>query len=332
MSARLKTEGESEPLTDKRGTQNMAGDLRIAVIGQAAFGEKVLDALVNKGENVVGVFCSPDVEGRPADPIKQAAEKHDIPVFQFPRMRRKVAINAFLELNTDLCVMAFVTDIVPDAILEAPTKGTIQYHPSLLPKHRGPSSINWPIVEGEEKTGLTIFWPDAGLDTGPVLLQKEVDITPDDTLGTVYFGKLFDLGVDAMIEAVQMVADGTAPSIAQDESEATYEGWCRAENVVIDWSKPASEVYNLIRGGDPSPGANSTFNGTVVGFFKASKVDGETGKSTGEVVEITDDGFRVAADGGSIQIGRVQEAGKRKVMAPEWVESVGLTEGAKFGS
>ena len=310
----------------------MAGDLRIAVIGQAAFGEKVVDALVDKGENVVGVFCAPDAEGRPADPIKQAAEKHNIPVFQFRRMRRKVAIEAFLELNADLCVMAFVTDIVPDAILEAPTKGTIQYHPSLLPKHRGPSSINWPIIEGEAKTGLTIFWPDAGLDTGPVLLQKEVEITPDDTLGTVYFGKLFDLGVDAMIEAVQMVTDGTAPSIAQDESEATYEGWCRAENVVIDWSKSASEIYNLIRGGDPSPGANSTFNGASVGFFKTSKVDGDTGRPAGEVVEISDDGFRIAADGGSIMVGRVQQEGQRKVMAPDWIESVGLTEGAKFGS
>jgi methionyl-tRNA formyltransferase len=332
MSPRLRNDNESEPTVDTGGTENMAGDLRIAVIGQAAFGEKVVDALVDKGENVVGVFCSPDAEGRPADPIKQAAEKHNIPVFQFRRMRRKVAIEAFLELNADLCVMAFVTDIVPDAILEAPTKGTIQYHPSLLPKHRGPSSINWPIIEGEAKTGLTIFWPDAGLDTGPVLLQKEVEITPDDTLGTVYFGKLFDLGVDAMIEAVQMVTDGTAPSIAQDESEATYEGWCRAENAVIDWSKSAGEIYNLIRGGDPSPGANSTFNGQSVGFFKTSKVDGDTGRSAGEVVEITEDGFRVAADGGSILIGRVQQEGQRKVMAPDWIESVGLTEGAKFGS
>ena len=332
MSPRLRPEYGLKPSANAGGTDNMAGDLRIVVIGQAAFGEKVVNALVEKGENVVGVFCSPDAEGRPADPIKQAAEKHNIPVFQFRRMRRKVAIDAFLELNTDLCVMAFVTDIVPDAILEAPTKGTIQYHPSLLPKHRGPSSINWPIVEGETKTGLTIFWPDAGLDTGPVLLQKEVEITPDDTLGTVYFGKLFDLGVDAMIEAVQMVTDGTAPSVAQDESEATYEGWCRAENVVIDWSKSASDVYNMIRGGDPSPGANSTFNGAAIGFFKAGKMDGDTGRPAGEVVEIADDGFRIAADGGSIWIGRVQQEGQRKVMAPDWVESVGLTEGANFGS
>jgi methionyl-tRNA formyltransferase len=310
----------------------MAGDLRIAVIGQAAFGEKVLNALVESNENVVGVFCPPDREGRPLDPIKQAALDHDIPVSQFRRMRRQEAIDAFCALESDVCVMAFVTDIVPDAILEAPTRGTIQYHPSLLPKHRGPSAMNWPIIWGEAKTGLTIFWPDKGLDTGPVLLQKEIEITPDDTLGTVYFGKLFDMGVDALVESVKLVADGAAPRIVQDESEATYEGWCRAEDVVVDWSKSADEVYNLIRGGDPSPGANTTLNGAAVSFFRASKTDGDTGKQAGEVVEVGEDGFTVAAAGGSITVGRVQPEGGRKVMAPEWVEAIGLKPGARFGS
>ena len=176
-------------------------------------------------------------------------------------MRDREAVDAFKDLNADLCVMAFVTDIIPEAILEAPTRGTIQYHPSILPKHRGPSSINWPLIRGETRTGLTIFWPDKGLDTGPVLLQKEVDIDPDDTVGSLYFDKLFPLGVEAMVEAVILVRDGAAPRAAQDESQATYEGWCKAEDIVIDWSGPAAEVYNLIRGGDPSPGAGQHLRG-----------------------------------------------------------------------
>ena len=306
--------------------------MRIAVIGQAAFGKDVLAALADNGENVVGVFCPPDREGRPADPIKQEAEERGIPVFQFRRMRRKVAIDAFLGLNADLCVMAFVTDIVPDAILEAPTRGTIQYHPSLLPKHRGPSSMNWPIIWGETITGLSIFWPDKGLDTGPILLQKEVEITQDDTLGSLYFGKLYQMGVDAMVEAVGLVRDGAAPRIDQDHSQATYEGWCRADDVVIDWTKPAGDIYNLIRGGDPSPGANTTLDGETVAFFRASKTDGDTGKPAGEVLEVTSEGFTVAADGGAITIGRVQPGRERKVMAPEWTERVGLNPGARFGS
>lgn len=309
----------------------MAGDLRIAVIGQAAFGESVLNALVEAGENIVGVYCTPDREGRPVDPIKAAADNHNVPVFQFRRMRNQDAIDSFLALNTDLCVMAFVTDIIPDAILEAPAQGTIQYHPSLLPEHRGPSSINWPIIMGKKKTGLTIFWPDKGLDTGPVLLQKEVEIGPDDTLGTVYFDNLFPMGVQAMVEAVEMVRNGTAPRIVQDESKATYEGWCRAENAIIDWSKPVGEIYDMVRGSDPSPGAGTTFDGVKIQFFRASRQDSDTGKEPGEVVEVTDSGFRVAAAGGSIVVGRVQPEGSRKIMSPEWVESVGLQAGARFG-
>lgn len=310
----------------------MADDMRIAVIGQAAFGKDVLAALADNGENVVGVFCPPDREGRPSDPIKQEAEERGIPVFQFRRMRRKVAIDAFLGLNADLCVMAFVTDIVPDAILEAPTRGTIQYHPSLLPKHRGPSSMNWPIIWGETITGLSIFWPDKGLDTGPILLQKEVEITQDDTLGSLYFGKLYQMGVEAMVEAVGLVRDGAPPRIDQDHSQATYEGWCRAGDVVIDWTKPVGDIYNMIRGGDPSPGANTTFDGETVAFFRASKTDGDTGKPAGEVLDVTSEGFTVAADGGAITIGRVQPGRERKVMAAEWTEQVGLNPGARFGS
>ena len=306
--------------------------MRIALIGQAAFGESVLNALVERGEDIVGVFCPPDREGRPPDPIKAAAESHGIPTFQFRRLRNQPAIDAFVGLNTDLCVMAFVTDIVPDAILTAPTKGTIQYHPSLLPKHRGPSSINWPIIQGETKTGLTIFWPDAGLDTGQVLLQREIEIGPDDTLGSVYFGRLFPMGVEAMAEAVVMVKAGTAPCIEQDSDQATYEGWCGPKEVIIDWSGPVDQVYNLIRGSDPSPGAGTTLGGKTVQFYKAEKREGDSGKSPGEVTEVTDTGFTVAAKGGAVFISRVQPEGGRKVSALEWITAIGLQPGARFGS
>jgi methionyl-tRNA formyltransferase len=310
----------------------MANDMKIVVIGQAAFGKDVLAALTDAGENVVGVFCPPDREGRPADPIKHEAGEHGIPVFQFRRMRRRAAIDAFRDLNADLCVMAFVTDIVPEEILEAPSHGTIQYHPSLLPRHRGPSSINWPIIWGEKKTGLSIFWPDKGLDTGPVLLQKEVEIIPDDTLGSLYFGKLYPMGVDAMVESVQMVRDGSAPRIDQDHSQATYEGWCRAEDVVIDWKKTVDEVYNMVRGADPSPGANTTLDGSPVGLFRATRLDGDTGRAGGEVVEVSAEGFTVAAEGGAIFVGRVQPAGGPKIMAPQWIRQVGLNPGARLGT
>lgn len=310
----------------------MSEDFRIVITGQAAFGEAALKKLLDNGENIVGAFCPPDKEGRPADPIKTHAMENGIEVFQFKRMRSPEAIEAFAALNTDLGVMAFVTDIVPQDILEAPTHGTIQYHPSLLPKHRGPSSINWPIIQGETETGLTIFWPDDGLDTGPVLIQKLITIGPDDTLGTLYFDNLFSMGVDALAESVQLVKEGKAPRIEQDESEMTYEGWCRAEDAKIDWGKPINEIYNLVRGADPSPGSNTTVNGKSIQFYDAAKTLGEHEHVTGTIIEISGDGILIAADGGTLTVGRVRPSGEGKLSAEKWATENNIETGDRFGA
>ena len=305
--------------------------MKIAIIGQAAFGKDVLNALVDKNENVVAVLCPPDNPGRPEDPIKSAAIENQIPVFQYKKMRDKEAIAEFLSLNIDLCVMAFVTDIVPDEILEAPRFGTIQYHPSLLPEHRGPSSINWPIIQGKSKTGLTVFWPDKGLDTGPILLQKEFEITKTDTLGSVYFGKLYPAGVEAMVEAVEMVKNGTAPKIEQDHSKATYEGWCRSSDVMIDWNNPGVEIYNLIRGSDPSPGANTLWNQKSIYLFSTSFESSNHDKPPGTVIKISDESFSLSVSGGIITIGRVKVDREAKIMAADFVKSHKLKIGDRFG-
>ena len=310
----------------------MSDSMRIALIGQAAFGESVLNALIENSAEVGGVFCPPDQEGRPPAPIKQAAEGHGVPAHQLKRLRDAEAIQAFQRLDADLGVMAFVTDIVPEDMLQAPSRGTIQYHPSLLPKHRGPSSINWPIIQGERETGLSIFWPDANLDTGPILLQKRTEIGPDDTMGKVYFDTLFPLGVEAMIESVEMLRNGTAPRLQQDESQASYEGWCRAEHCIVDWGKPMAETYNLIRGGDPSPGAGTTHSGETLQLYSASKSEENTGADPGVVVEVADEGVRVAAPGGSLLIGRLRPQGGGKVAAHDWAASAGVSAGDRFGT
>jgi methionyl-tRNA formyltransferase len=219
--------------------------------------------------------------------------------------------------------------IVPSAFLNMPRHGSIQYHPSLLPKHRGPSSINWPIIQGEARTGLTIFWPDDGLDTGPVLLQKEIEITSDDTLGSVYFDKLYPLGIEAMIEAVELVKNGTAPKIPQNEKQATYESWCRREDVGIDWHRPAPEIYNLIRGANPQPGAWTIFGGKKLQIFDAMRME-DSGGEPGEVVSLTDNGFSVAADGGCILVRRVRAEGGDKIGAAEFAATADITIGTRF--
>ena len=199
--------------------------MRIVIIGQAAFGEKVIQTLLKKGEEIVGVYTPPDISGR-TNPLKESAVQLGIPIFQPKGMRAPGVYAEYTRLKPDLNVMAYVTDIIPESILTHPKLGTIQYHPSLLPKHRGGSAINWAIINGEAKTGITIFWPDKGIDTGPILLQKEAEISPDDTVGSLYFNKLSPLGVEALAESIELIKQGIAPRIPQDESQASYEGLC----------------------------------------------------------------------------------------------------------
>ena len=304
--------------------------MRIVVHGQQAFGKTVLERLLENQEDVVGVFCAPDREGRPDDPLKELALEKGLPLHQPASWKTPKAEALMRSLDPDLCVMAYVTLFVPQPALDAPTRGTIQYHPSLLPKHRGPSSINWPIIQGEAKTGLTIFWPDEGLDEGPVLLQKEVDIGPDDTLGTLYFNHLFPMGVDAMIEAVDLVRDGRAPRIAQDHSQATYESWCRKADAQIDWRKPASEVHNLIRGTNPQPGAWTTLGGNELKIFDSTLAD--AAGEPGQVVDVTGEGFTVATGDGAIRIARVRPHDDKKISAGDYAARVGLSEGTQLGA
>lgn len=287
--------------------------MKIALIGQSAFGKAVLEALAARAEHeIVGIFAAPD-RSRSREPLATAAEDMKLPVWQFKRMRDQECIDVFQSLNADLCVMAYVTDIVPNEIINSPTQGTIQYHPSLLPLHRGPSSINWAIIQGDTETGLSIFWPDEGLDTGPILLQKKVDIASEDSVGSLYFNHLFPMGVEAIIESIDLVAAGNAPKTIQDESAATYEGWCGAKEAHIDWSKGATEVHNLIRGCDPQPGAWSTLNDQKVAFFgsKIASLD-KSDTQPGTISDIDDDGMTIACGAGSVKIrrGRIERGPK----------------------
>ena len=305
--------------------------MRIVLIGQAAFGEKVLEALLSKNENVVGVFCPPDPSGKPSG-MKKLADSKGIPVYQPDKMKDPHVYDIFVQLQPDLNIMAFVTDIVPKRILDYPRLKTIQYHPSLLPKHRGGTAIHWAIINGETKTGLTIFWPDQGIDTGPIILQKEVEISPDDTTGTLYYNKLFPLGVEAILEALEMIKNGTAPRIKQDESQATYEPLCTEELTVINWSKPAQQVHNLIRGANPSPGASTTYKGEKLKIFDSSLIQTSYDAIPGEIVSINDEGFNVAGNGGGILVKRVQPAGGSKVKASEFIAASGLKVGDRLGA
>ena len=305
--------------------------MKIIINGQQAFGKSVLEALLDRGEEVVAVYCQPD-KGERLDPIKELALERKLPLFQ-PRSFKKPEVwEQMASHQADLCVMAYVTLFVPEEALNVPRLGSIQYHPSLLPLHRGPSSINWPIIQGDTKTGLSIFWPDNGLDTGPILMQKEVTIGDDDTLGSLYFNHLFPMGVEAMLESVDLVREGKAPKIAQDESKATYEGWCRDEDVEIDWSKPVQEVWNLIRGSNPQPGAWTRHGETSVKIFDCAKQGPAAGAPPGRVTAVAGEGISVACADGQIQIQRLRPQGGKKVSAEEYLADFPLKAGDHLGA
>jgi methionyl-tRNA formyltransferase len=304
--------------------------MRLIVHGQQAYGKSVLEAILDKGvDEVVAVYCAPDAEGRPLDPIKEFALEKGLPIYQPASYKNPAVWEQMAGHDSDLCVMAYVLLFVPEEALNVPKLGSIQYHPSLLPWHKGPSSINWPIIMGKKKTGLSIFWPDNGLDTGPILMQKEVEIEVDDTLGSVYFNKLYPLGVEAMMESIELVRDGNAPREVQDADDGSYEGWCRKEDVLIDWGRRTDEVYNLIRGASPQPGAWTTFNGAEVKVFDSRIADGSG--AAGTVLAVDEAGIVVATADGAVRIIKVR-ADAGKLAAAEYAGSAGLEAGSTLGT
>ena len=303
--------------------------MRIILVGQGPFGEKVLDTLIQQGENIIAVFCPEDRRG---EAMATTAENSGVALFRPNKMKDAEVREAYLDLGPDLVILAFVTDIIPEALLDIPPVGTICYHPSLLPKHRGANGINWAVIQGDTQTGLTILWVDKGIDTGPILLQKEVEILPDDTTGSLYFNHLFEMGIDAILEAVALIKSGQAPKIPQDDSVATYEPPCDDKVAAVDWSKPASDVYNLVRGCDPQPGAYSTIKGGKVRFYGVRLLEPMTDKMPGEIVDIREGEVVVALKGGALGIAKVRDAAGAKMDAAEFAKSVDLKVGMKFGT
>src|SRR5574341_1749050 len=310
--------------------------MRIAIVGQQDFGKAVLEAFLARQDEVAGVFCAPEKPGARPDALKVAAQEKGVKVFQFPSLKSEEAKSALKKLDAELGIMAFVLQFAPQDFVNIPKRGTIQYHPSLLPKYRGPSSINWPIIRGDTRTGLTIFRPTEGLDEGPIVLQKDCDIGPDETLGDVYFNKLSPMGVAAMLEATDLVASGKYRETAQDESRASYEGWCRDAEARILWAHHVDFVYNLIRGCNPAPGAWTTFSGRKLQIFDARKHAfrrfADVRGKVGEVSEVTATSFKVTAQGGVIEVLRARGEDGKKVSGAEFARAAGLGSGTILGS
>ncbi len=307
--------------------------MRIIVNGQQPFGAAVLHGLLDRGEEVVAVYCAPDREGRGPDPLKETALAADIPVRQPASFEGEQTAAEVVAWRPDLMVMAFVTILVPESVLDIPTRGTIQYHPSVLPAHRGPSAINWAIIHGDRTTGLTVFWPDEGLDTGPILLTKEVPIDDDDTVGSLYFDRLFPLGVQALLESVDLVREGRAPRVLQDEASATYEGWCRRTDVEIDWGAPGARVRDLVRGSNPRPGAWTTNVGRELTILTARVAEPQSrAAEPGEVLAVGPEGVVVATGDGALVVTEGRLGDGKRLGASDLADQAEVAVGVRLGT
>ena len=304
--------------------------MRVVIVGQQAFGKAVLDAFVERGDTIAGVFAAPEKPGSRPDPLVAAAEEKKLPVYRFPKYSDQEALDALKACDADIGVMAYVLLFAPPQFCAIPKHGMIQFHPSLLPLHRGPAAIPWAIIRGRSETGLTIFRPTPGLDEGPVILQKRVPIGPDDTAASLYFDKIFPLGVEALLQAADLVTGGRATEWTQDEGQATYEGWVREAEARINWASHVDFVYDLIRGCNPAPGAWTTYksgegeeqNEQKLYLFDAKKIVAATfgavrGKKIGEVVSAGPEGLRIHAQGGYVEVLRVRLGDGAKVKSTE---------------
>lgn len=305
--------------------------MRVAIIGQQDFGKATLEAFLRRGDEVVAVFCAPE-KGRP-DPLRLAGEAAGVPTYQFPKLTDPEALEAMKQANADIGVMAYVTQFVPQDFCNIPKNGTIQFHPSILPLHRGASSMSWSIILGRSETGFSIFRPTDGLDEGPVLYQRVVPIEAEDTLGTLYFGKIFPMGVAGLLETADAVLSGHCPAIAQYEPDAGYEGIIRDAESQIHWASHVDQTFNLIRALNPAPGAWTTHEGKKLFLFEATKRIARTfgevkGKKIGQIVAKSETSLTIHGQGGFIEVHRVRWDGGKKTAAAE----AGLDVGAILGS
>ncbi|MCH2171528.1 methionyl-tRNA formyltransferase [Myxococcota bacterium] len=306
--------------------------LRIALFGQAPFGRDVLVSLSEAGHDIVGVYAPPD--GARPDPLAEEAESQGLPLFRHRRFRRKgeaipELVEEFRGLGAELNVLAFVTVILPPEIVEGPARGSLCFHPSLLPRFRGGAALAWQIILGESESGVTVFQPDAGVDTGPIVVQRGgVEIRPDDTAASLYFERLYPLGLEAITEAVARVEAGNFEATVQDESRATFQGLVGDDESRIDWQRDWQVIDRLVRGCDPTPGAHARLErtGEVVRLFGGSGSDGDSGEAPGTVLGLQEARLQIAVRGGRLNVAKLRVGDAGKVTA----DGAGLVTGDRL--
>jgi len=308
--------------------------MRLAFLGTPAFAVPTLERIVETGHQVLAVLTQPDrPRGRgqntAASPIKETAIRLALPVYQPERVRRPEAVEYLRALALDAMVVVGYGQIIPQSVIDLAPLGIINVHASLLPKYRGAGPIQWAIVNGETRTGVTTMRIDAGLDTGDMLLKAETDISPEETaleLGA----RLSVMGADLLVDTLAGLAAGNITPRPQDSSQATYAPLLKKEDGQIDWAQPASAIHNRVRGLQPWPGAFTAFRGQTLHIWKASVgVVSAASAAPGRIVSLRPP--LVACGEGMLELGEVQLEGRKRMSATDFANGQRLTENEVLG-
>lgn len=298
--------------------------MKILFMGTPDFAVPSLEALLAAGHQVVGVFTQPDkpknrgMKLQPP-PVKVCALAHDIPVFQPTKLRDGTALAQIQELAPDLIVVAAYGRILPQEILDYPRLGCINVHSSLLPKYRGSAPIHWAILNGDQESGVTIMKMVLALDAGDILAQRATPIDPDETVEDLH-DRLADLGAQLLPETVEKLADGTAVAIPQAEDQVTLAPMLSRALSPMDWTRPARELHNQVRGLIPWPAAVTELNGVRCKVFSTTVPEESTGKAPGSVIAADKKGLKIACGGGTVlQINELQADGGKRLKAADYL-------------
>lgn len=311
--------------------------MRIIFMGTPEFAVASLERLISDGYDVAAVFTQPDrPKGRgyhlTPPPVKVAAHNHNIAVYQPVTLKNEETISLMKEINPDCIVVVAYGRILPVSVLRLPKLGCINVHASLLPKFRGAAPIQWSIISGEKKTGVTTMYMAEGLDTGDMILKSEVGIEPDETFGELH-DKLMEIGAETLSKTLELLEQGKAPREKQDDSQSTYAPMIDNNNSKIDWSRSAQDIHNLIRGLNPFPAAYTMFRG--IKFKMISSKISNTGltvkKAPGSVVSVSNEGFLIACgDGKTLLVEEVQAQGGKRMTAAAYANGHGISEDTVF--
>ncbi|OIK15229.1 methionyl-tRNA formyltransferase [Bacillus sp. MUM 13] len=311
---------------------------KIVFMGTPDFSVPVLQRLITDGYEVIGVVTQPD---RPVGrkrvltppPVKIEAEKHGIPVFQPEKIRVKEELDKIISLKPDLVVTAAFGQILPNELLDSPTLGCINVHASLLPELRGGAPIHYAILQGKEKTGITIMYMAEKLDAGDILTKAVVDIEENDNVGTLH-EKLSAAGADLLSETIPKLIKGELSPIKQNDEEATFAPNIKRADEKIKWDQSGEDIYNQIRGLNPWPIAYTLMNGEVLKIWEAAKLHTDKEKAPGEIISIEDNGILVATGNKTaVLITELQPSGKKRMSSKDYLRGAGsfITAGLKLG-